>query len=64
MKISICCACMSNLVAEPGARHCPDCLASRDRSPRHTKQSHSELTADTLRQNGIDPAEAAAYLNG
>jgi hypothetical protein len=62
MKISICVACMNNLVVEPGSRHCPDCLASRDRAARPIGRAPSELTADVLRANGIDPKIAAEYL--
>jgi hypothetical protein len=61
MKLRICCACMNNLVAEPGDRHCPDCRAAHDRAA----PPPPALTDDLLRAHGIDPAAVAAggYLN-
>jgi hypothetical protein len=63
MKLRICCACMNNL-CEPGHIRCEDCNAARTGRPAKQSRQSSGPTADQLRAAGIDPDQAAAYLNG
>jgi hypothetical protein len=62
MKLRICPTCMDNLVAD-GQVRCPDCVPATRGRPRKLPARRSEPTADQLRAAGIDPDQAAAYLN-
>jgi hypothetical protein len=55
---------MSELVTKPGEVRCEDCNAARTGRPAKQSRQSSGPTAEQLRAAGIDPAEAAAYLNG